>query len=265
MDTAKQGPGGGVEIVFPPDVRAQINPTTVQPYYWCGQITTVYKNGNTYTGTGTLIDSNWVLTCAHNVWSEEDGGMPASMTFGLAQNGVAFPYGAPVAVTSAGFPDEYKALSPARPNAAGNVVDYTKYLYDFAVLKLASALDPGNGVYPAMFAAADTDLPGRWTCIAGYPGDKIPGTMWNGCYALPNGVDDEILYYVIDTYAGQSGAAVRARFARFQDGVSRIIGIHVAGSVALNRNFAVRLYQERIDRILGWMNGLTKNAVVREL
>jgi glutamyl endopeptidase len=198
------------------------------------------------------VDAQRVLTCAHNLYQAQFGGYAKVVIFTLAQNGNANPYN-PVAAANIRVSEEYETLSPPDPNYQGNVADYTQYVFDFGLVRLQVNLDPASGVFPGMVTASDTDLSNRHCDIGGYPSDKLAGTMWNGAgNLLPS--DDTFLFYRISTYKGQSGSAVRSLFP---DGpvpsVPRIVGIHVAGSPALNANFAVRLTQDVVDKIYSWM------------
>lgn len=61
--------------------------------------------------------------------------------------------------------------------------------------------------------------------IAGYPGDKIPGTLWEaaGNRDVRNGYSNQA--HDVDTFAGQSGAAIRTEI----NGKVVVIGVHTAG------------------------------------
>lgn len=246
-------PSPSPRIVFPTDNRTRVNPTNLQPYYWFGQLTITFPSGVVGTGTGTLVGPNKVLTCAHNLYQAQYGGYATNVSFALARNGNTLPYGNPVAATALAVTEEYATLSPPAPDQQGNVASDTDYVYDFGVVTLASTLDPANGLYPSMYAASDNQLNNRQSDIAGYPGDKPANTLWNGNGAL-TGCSEEFLFYNISTYNGQSGSAVRSLFQNlYPPGIPWIIGVHVAGDRSLNTNFAVRLNQDNINTIQGWL------------
>lgn len=248
-----KAPSPAPMIVFPTDNRTRVTPTNVQPYYWVGQLAITFPDGTAGTGTGTLVAENKVLTCAHNLYQAQYGGYARTVSFTLARNGSTLPYGNPVAATGVAVPEEYVSLSPPAPNQQGNVASDTLYVYDFGVVTLASILDPAGGLYPAMYAATDNQLNNRQSDIAGYPGDKPANTMWNGNGAL-TGSSEEFLFYNISTYGGQSGSAVRSLFPNlYPPGIPWLIGVHVAGAQDLNTNFAVRLNQDNINTIQGWL------------
>lgn len=242
---------GNVGIVIPPDNRMQVNPTTVFPYWSIGQLVMTFPNGRQYGGTGTLIDQHYVLTCAHNLFGEELGGPAQQVVFIPARDGTTFPYSIALAERIF-YPENYVLHPPANPNAGGGVVrDYTQYLFDYGLILLQSEVDPGNLM--TMYAASDSVLQGQNVEIAGYPGDKTVGTMWNGSGPLPDQLDEHFLFYGISTYNGQSGSAVRFATGEPQNPL-RIAGIHVAGLPQFNANFAVRVTDEIVDQVHEWMN-----------
>jgi glutamyl endopeptidase len=243
----------GTQIVFPTSNRVQVNPTNVPPFYWTGQLEIQFPNGTQGTGTGILIDEYYVLTCAHNLYQKQFGGYAKKVTFALARNGANNPYGV-VGVKAQQVPEDYKTLSPPSPDNSGNVKDYTKYLSDYGLVKLEKGLSPAGITYPAMYAADDNSLKEKSVDIAGYPGDKLPRTMWHAEGNLPKEIDQHFLFYQISTYSGQSGSAVTALFKNLVNPtVPRIVGIHVAGVQDLNTNFAVRITQDVIDTVNRWM------------
>lgn len=246
--------GQNVQIVFPTDNRARITPTTAAPYFWVGQLNIRFPSGAAGTGTGTMISQYHVLTCAHNLFQAQYGGWASQVTFSLARDAVTLPYGGPTAVARINVSEEYQSLSPPAPDQQGNVADYTRYAYDYGLVTLQTPFDPsGADIFPPMYPASDQQLNGRAVAIAGYPGDKPAGTMWDGAGNLVGG-SEEFLFYQISTYGGNSGSAVRTLFANVPaPTVPRIVGVHVAGSAALNANFACRLTEEKIERITGWM------------
>lgn len=243
-------PGPGARIVIPPDTRIRVNPTTGFPYRCIGQITASFPGGSSYTGTGTLIDEFHVLTCAHVLFSPDDGGFATSVSFAPARNGRVEPWGS-IAASRLSLPEEYVTAPPPSPFGNG-LVDYTQYLYDFALVTLGSAVD--FDAYPAPAWVDNGGLRGVACSVTGYPGDKPPGTMWGASGQVQTEDTEQFLFYRISTYAGESGAAVMGRFDPRVPGIE-IVGVHVAGTVVSGEetNFAVRLSPEVLGVITGWM------------
>ena len=234
---------GPFQIVFPPDQRARVTPTTSFPWNSLGQLIMMFPNGGIYSGTGVVIDNRHVLTAAHNVFSNQLGGFATQGVFLPARDGTTVHDS--VDVNRVYITEDYHSLSPAEPE--GDVVDYTPYTEDYAVVRLSRAIDNPT-ITPV--AASDHQLDRATVVVAGYPGDKQPpDTLWTSSGNL-GAPDDEFLFYQIDTYRGQSGAPV---LLPRTDNSPAIVGVHVGGSTALQTNFAVRLTPERVAQIATWV------------
>lgn len=239
---------GAPQIVFPPDKRQRVTETTEYPWITIGQLWMSFPNGESYTGTGTLIDRQHVLTAAHNVFGKDIGGWAKTVYFMPARNGDQLPYGT-VPASRLFITEDYYTLSPPDPNrnADGGVKDYTLYTQDYAVVRLKEPLD-----LPIMgfLAASNTQLNESKARITGYPGDKPAGTMWTeeGPLAKP---DEHFLFYKINTWRGESGAGLLVDL-EMPYGKS-IVGVHIAGDQKLDSNFAVRLTNEEVSNIKAWM------------
>lgn len=238
-----------LKIVFPPDSRVRVTPTTAFPWNTIGQLIMKFPNGKTYGGTGTLIDEWHVLTAAHNLYGNDKGGLAVDVTFIPAFDAGTMPYGSAKAARLF-VTDDYTHLSPPDPEETPvlDPNDVTQYTEDYAVIRLKT---PFNLPYLTMAAPFDEDIQGTDARITGYPGDKTFGQMWtaHGPLGAP---DDEFLFYKIDTFKGESGSAVTVVGEGSPYPV--IWGVHVAGSAALGTNWAVRLTEDRIDQINRWRN-----------
>jgi V8-like Glu-specific endopeptidase len=246
-----------VQIVFPPDTRVPVNPTTGPFFRMVGQLTMTFPNGITYVGTGTLLNQSTVLTCAHNLFDNSIGGWATQVQFTPARNGQLAPFGIFAAAQNGlSVPDLYRQLSPPNPNQSngavpGGLVEVTQYIYDYGVVRLAQAVNMAD--FFGMYAADDNQIRASNMDITGYPGDKPPGTMWHAQGPVI-GFSDELLFYTISTFEGQSGSPLRMPIAGLNPpGWPWIIGVHVAGSTGLGANFAVRLTDDVIEEVMGWM------------
>lgn len=235
------------QIVFPPDNRQRVTDTTAYPYITQGQLIMQFPNGKRYHGTGTLIDKQYVLTAAHNLFGNDIGGWANAVWFAPARNGDDVPYGF-LPASSIFVTEDYRTLSPPDPNSVP-VEDVTLYTEDFGLVRLK---DPINLPFMGMYAASDAEL-NRVIQISGYPGDKPEGTMWTD-HGVPTGVSEEFLFYRISTFRGQSGAALIADIP-LPIGKT-IVGVHVAGAEDLDTNFAVRLDNWKIKKVQEWMNSV---------
>ncbi|GAA1499778.1 hypothetical protein GCM10009827_003400 [Dactylosporangium maewongense] len=238
-----------VQTVFPDDNRVRYDPTDVSPACWVAYISSTFPSGAVLLSTGTLVAPDQVLTCAHALHCDDYGGRARSVEVTLALNGGVTPFGPPVRATGWQVPEEYRIAGAPYP--PGQVLDATRYIYDFGLIALSVPLNPARGLYPEITVAANEQLRGAEVNIAGYPGDKIPGTMWNGSGKLPTEVDQHLLFYRISTFPGQSGAAIRMASPPPKPTFG-VVGIHVAG-YGDEANFAVRINAEVYAQIMAWM------------
>lgn len=237
------------QIVIGADTRVRVSPTTGMPYRLYGQLEMTFPNGETYTGTGTVIGGYYVLTAAHNLWGEDLGGWATSVSFFPARNATTAPYGE-IAAAQWFVPEEYRTVAPPSPlnTPTGVVEDYTQYLYDFGLVRLSQPVNVG---YAGMEAASNSYLSSAHVLIAGYPGDKLPeDSMWAAEGRVqPSSNDDDLIFYQIPTYQGESGAGLMVK----EGNDFYVVGVHVAGDPDLNSNFAVWLNSDNIRTIRGWM------------
>src|SRR5690606_31347750 len=130
---ASIGKAPKVQIVFPDDRRTRVADTTKYPYRAIGWLEMTFPNGDTYTGTGTLIGAYHVLTAAHNLYGQELDGWVKRVTFTPAKNGNSNPPWGSANAARVRIPEEYVHLSPPSP-FGGVVDDVTKYIYDFGLV-----------------------------------------------------------------------------------------------------------------------------------
>lgn len=235
--------------VFPPDGRKKVDDTLKIPYLFVGQLEITFPDGTRGVGTGTLISPYHVLTCAHNLYQNKHGKYAKKVIFNPARNEEFSPFGN-YEFERLDVPDEYISLSPEAP-VNGIVDDYTRYLYDFGVVTLKEKVKIATSGFLQLYDARAESLKSDFIDIAGYPGDKPANTMWDARGKLTS-FDDSFLFYKISTASGQSGSSLRENF-NDEDGLERIVGIHVAGSSKIGSNFAVRLDSDKIIKIENWM------------
>ena len=95
-------------------------------------------------------------------------------------------------------------------------------------------------------ALSDAELQNLLANTAGYPGDKPFGTQWFNAGAITQ-VTARRLFYMLDTFGGQSGSAVW----RLQNGQRHGVGIHGYGGCP---NKALRITGPVFNNMLTWRN-----------
>jgi len=231
------------DIPFPESQMEQVNNTTDAPYCNVCRIESRFPKAYT-SGTGTLIGDRYVLTAAHNLLND-DYGKALDVRITPGQNGDQSPFGQQIA--NAFFYTEEYATHPAPYPAGEGVIDYTRFIYDYALIRLDKPFSK-SPLKP--YVASSKELDKKQGHIIGYPGCKPAGTMWKAAHSIqadPNG--EELLFYRISTCPGDSGAAV---LFDAREGLC-IVGVHVAGSQFLGTNFGVRINDDVYRHILSWM------------
>ena len=115
--------------------------------------------------------------------------------------------------------------------------------YDYGCTILKSRIGKRLGYY-GFAALTDSTLNGLFANLAGYPGDKPYGTQWYMAGRITN-VTSRRIYYMIDTYGGQSGSA--AYWLR--SGHRYAVGIHAYGGCP---NKATRIVKPVFDNMRKW-------------
>jgi V8-like Glu-specific endopeptidase len=170
------------------------------------------------------------MTAGHVVYSAAAGGWARSIAVIPGMDGTSRPFGthtgtsfrSVVGWTQNGDP-EYDYGAIVLPNRIGDTLGY----FGFAAL-------------------SDGDLQNLTVNTAGYPGDKPFGTQWFTAGAISQ-VTARRLFYMLDTFGGQSGSAVW----RLQGGQRHGVGIHGYGGCP---NKAVRITGPVFNNMLAWRN-----------
>lgn len=203
------------------DERVQIADSTQFPWRIISYLQLYDQNSNLYGScTGTFIGPNTLLTAAHCLYSAQDGFIGDIAVYPGA-NLPDLPYGYQFA-SNWWVPDAwiYTGGDP---------------LFDWGVIKMPdSAYGNALGWLPVVSMSTSTlSRPDFTPAISGYPGDKPIGTQWLGAKNAFLAVNDFTLEYLIDTAAGQSGAAIFSANLQ-EDFGGAIVGIHAYGSSSFN-------------------------------
>jgi V8-like Glu-specific endopeptidase len=224
----------GAETVHGTDGREQITTTSIYPWRATASLLITARDNSQWIGTAWFIGPHTLATAGHCVCIKNSGvpgrdGFVKKIVVMPGRNGSVLPYGS---VTSTNF-RSVKGWS-----------DSGKEEFDYGVIILPSNLGNTTGWF-GLAAYGDGDLSGKTVNIAGYPGDKASGTLWYDAGAVAS-VGARKIYYDIDTYGGQSGAAVY----RIVNGSRYGVGIHAYGGATTNS--ATRIIKPVFDNLVAW-------------
>ncbi len=221
------------EVVIGRDDRIRINATTGYPWRCICSLLVTAADGSRWIGTGFLVGPRLVVTAGHVVYMHNRGGWARRIEVIPGRNGTSRPYGSC-------FSSLYHSVNGWTKKKKRN--------YDYAAIVLPSNCKYGNRLgYFGYAAYGNSGLQNTTVNVAGYPGDKPPGTHWWHARKL-TAIRSKTLVYNIDTAGGQSGAPVW----QYKNGVRHVVGIHTNGSTS--GNSATRITREVFDNIKRWKN-----------
>lgn len=226
------------ETVCGNDDRKKVDPTTTYPWYWVCQLTIQFDEG-TYVGSGWLCSTgsgkyDVVATSGHCVFAQSSKSFAKSITVIPARNGSSAPYGSYTVGTSG-----LRASSGWQSTGSA--------YYDYGAILIPKTGSLGSC---GMWVASDSELQSLQVTNAGYPGDKSPyGYMWQDAGPLTT-VQSNMLYYMNDTYGGESGSPVLAQRPGYTGYMAWwSVGVHGYGGCP---NSAVRLTSAVYNDYIGW-------------
>ncbi|WP_353815615.1 trypsin-like serine peptidase [Agromyces sp. SYSU T00266] len=229
------------------------------PYCCVGLVTMRFPDA-TAIGTATVISldgtggGRFLLTCAHNLYDEDDGGDATEVRFEQARNGSGRPSHPAVAVTDWRIPPGYRdvALSrAARAAGVGRTLREESGSLDFALARLERPAAAPAYPSPTVIGA-----------IKGIPVDLVGLYGWNEgdddeMYRADGPVDTvsdggDIIGYPISTRVGASGTGV------FADDHRAIAGVHIHGGSNGDRyNYARRVTEPMLTQLARWAAEMT--------
>jgi V8-like Glu-specific endopeptidase len=214
--------------VFPPDERERVPSTTSFPASAIAFLEQ-YDGDNLVTlCTGTFIGPDVVLTAGHCVYYPPHGfGTGIAVVPGVDGDDEPFGYQWAAEVW---VPEEWFRNRTLE--------------WDWALIRLPNS-DLGNQTgWLQIGALSDESLaaPNLNPTMYGYPFDKPSRTMWSATLPAFHEVEQFLLSHHLDTFQGQSGAAIWRGSDRL------IVGIHF-GSLP-NTNLASRIDNQMLDDLL---------------
>ncbi len=141
-----------------------------------------------FSGTGTLISADKVVTAAHCVYRADLGGWADEVIFTPARNGTIEPFGT-ASVVAFSIPDGY--------------VDRKRQVDDVAIVTLNKPLGDTAGFIP--LAAESGSLENLAVYSAGYPADK-PGHQMYFVDGVTTGFVGGLLYMDLDASSAKAAA-----------------------------------------------------------
>jgi len=228
----------------PVDMRYKVHYLKEWPYSNIGIIKTPY-----IVGTGILISSNIVITCAHIIYHTT---IPSKIQFFSPLNPSKLDF---FKAKNYFIPRNFKIDDP-QPNPN-----------DWALIYLEK--DPSlEKMKPLKMKIFDDERIKYPISLIGYPGDKR-GDMYETCGEIYECFKDHFSYK-LDTTTGQSGSPLLARI----EGNIYLIGIHQSSDLFIekkngvvmnqftNKNWGVRINQEIQRKIKNFQQIEDKNIYV---
>jgi glutamyl endopeptidase len=196
IGVASFGQGLSPEAVIGEDNRKQVTQTTQYVFRAIASLRITARDGSQWIGTGWFISPRTLITAGHCVFIKGSGdpnrdGWVSSIDVMPGRNGSSKPFGT------------FKSRTFWSVRGWTERGDQNQ---DYGAI----ILDQPFGITTGWFGYAvhpDNRLVGVGATVAGYPGDKPSGTIWQ--HSLPiSSVSEPKVFYAIDTAGGQSGAAV---------------------------------------------------------
>lgn len=225
-------PNDEVILVAGVDGRRRIEETESFP--WCihGQMSMEF-GGVPYGGSGILVGPHHFLTAAHNIYKPESAEQAKNIRVRLGLNDSIAPFG---------------EMSGTRVYLYRQWIMSRSDEFDIALVVLNSSIGYETG-WAGLLCLGDEGLRDHKVHVTGYPGDKGLKTLWTMNQKLSR-IEEEKLYYLIDTFGGQSGGAIWIK----QLGMAYVVGNHAyGGSIGDGGNFGIRLSPKKIRDVVGWI------------
>ncbi|WP_197529631.1 trypsin-like serine peptidase [Botrimarina mediterranea] len=184
------------ESVCLPDERVRVTNTSTYPYSANCQLIIKFVGGGGARGTGWLMGPRLVVTAGHCVHQGDGGNFFESVEVIPGMNDSARPFGSQV-------------IPSSRLRASNDWKQSGLVQSDYGAILLNSEFLSRTGVSPGshnIAVARDSDLQGAEILLSGYPGDRPIGQQWMDRDPLQT-VQPGRLWYMLDTYGGQSGSA----------------------------------------------------------
>ncbi len=222
-----------LEVVIADDDRELVTNVLESPWKKIAALRIQAKNGKTFVGTAWFISATVLATAGHCLFMHDEGGWPLQIEVIPALNGLERPFNSAFAT---------------RFESSNGWVNDRNSDYDYGVIILDQPISESIGWF-SVAAAPDEYLKSNIANISGYPIDRDRATRQY--YHARNIIraSSRRIYYEIDTYGGQSGAAI---WMNLGEGDRVAIGIHTTGNST--SNFGTRITEEVFNNFKTWKN-----------
>jgi len=199
------------------DQRQRVTPTTDFPWRVVGKTYMQFPNNSYWVASGALVDPFHVLTAGHVVHSKSEGGWATEIEFVPGMDGNYAPF-------SSAWDVDVRA-----PSGWVNSQDEN---YDWALITLDRNVGEWIGWMGYAYEQPDY-YPNRVLTLAGYPDDLDQGLGLYYASDVATHATDYLLFYLIDSSAGQSGGPVW-RYIQATD-EHQIMAVHAYGNKTENQ------------------------------
>lgn len=232
----------GAESVIGTDERVHISPANRFPWSAHCALLITARDGSRWIGTAFFVSPRVLVTAGHCVFIRSSNparhGWARSVVVMPGRDGSSLPFGAHTS---------HRFYSVTGYTNSGN------HEFDYGAIVLNSPVGNRTG-WLGYGAYSDSTLTRSYGNLSGYPGDRGGGAeQWYGARRI-HSVGSRKLYYEIDTFGGQSGAAVYQISA---NGRRYAMGVHAYGTGGNPRNSATRITRPAFDNILAWTRAHT--------
>ena len=219
------------ETVCGRDDRVEVTNTTAVPWRWICKLIIKFPNGAGGGCTGWFIGPKAVMTAGHCVYSQANGGWARQIEVIPGMRGTTRPFGSMIGTS-------FRSVTGWTQNSDQN--------YDYGCIILPSPTLGNQLGYFGFAALTDASLQNLLVNNSGYPGDKPFGTQWFNAGRVTN-VTARKIYYMLDTYGGQSGSPTW----RFLNNQRHAVGIHAYGGCP---NSSTRIVTAVYNNMMTWRN-----------
>jgi len=233
--------GFGLERVFGTDDRTLVPSTSAEPWRWSAALRIKASDGTRFVGTGWFIGPRTLVTAGHCVYMHDHGGFAQQIEVIPGLDGTTRPF---------------KSVISTNLKSVEGWTKKRNSDFDYGAIVLPNDSMAGVGAF-TYAAVSDELLQSANLNISGYPADRDGAARQYFHARKIARVSSRRIYYQVDTFGGQSGAAgwimVDAATAK-KLGVAQTriaVAVHTAGST-LN-NHGTRITPDVVANFKKWL------------